>query len=76
MKAIKACEYDDPIADELIRYAGTFCKVMTIGGFILLIKPSDGLIRPWLRMNLERLKFFGIDGEIVEITEIGNTIIG
>ena len=76
MKVIKACRYNDPCVDEIIRYAGGITGVIRLDGFVLLVKPKHGLIKPWIRMNMERLKSFGIEGEVIDLTKINNNILG
>ena len=66
--AIRACRYDDPLRCEIIRYAGDDAKVVTIDGYIILTC-GRGLIKPWIKNNLERLASFGIKGEIIILGE-------
>ena len=71
IKLIKACEYNHPCVDEVIRYAGGINRVLRIYGFVHLIQPEpqeryspDSLIWPWIRMSKKKLKSFGIEGEV------------
>jgi len=67
--AIKVLTKDMKFADEFQRYAQNKGdpEITTIDGYQILIRPKNCLVRPWITMNRDRIKSFGIETEIIEM---------